>query len=134
MRVFPMFFFLGLACCDTAGPGFYGAEKVIKEVEGSRFTLRFQGDLVEAIRTSPEMLPKFEQVARKAGIAAQIESDCRAAWVEGDPSMMWIGLSCDGRETPKMPRRPRTMFCDLGAPTTTTGGIVGPVRCRSVRR
>jgi hypothetical protein len=130
MRLFPLCLLLGLAACDMAGPGFHGAPKLVREVEGSRFTLRFQGDLVEAIRTSPEMLPRFDAVARKAGIAAQMESGCTASWVEGDPSMMWIGLSCDGKAAPKMPRRPRTLFCDLTVVSPESGNLPASVACR----
>ncbi|WP_323767209.1 hypothetical protein [Antarctobacter sp.] len=121
---------LGLAACDAAGPGFYGAEKRIREVEGARFTLRFQGNLVEATRTNPEWLPRFPDVARKAGIAAQIESGCRADWVEGDPAMMWIGLSCDGKPAPKRPRRPKTIFCDIGDITRRGATYAGALNCR----
>ena len=117
MRGFPcVLLLLGLVGCASAGPGFYGAEKRVREVEGSRFTLRFRGPLVEATRTSPEWLPRFEDVARKAGIAAQIETGCRAEWVEGDPAMMWIGLSCNGDRAPKMPRRPCTIHCAIDEP------------------
>jgi hypothetical protein len=113
MRLFPMILALGLAACDTAGPGFLGVPKRIDTVDGSSFTLRRRGDLVEAIRTSPESLPRFQNIAPRAGVAAQRWTGCRAVWVMGDPSMMWIGLSCDGRAAPKMSRRPQTFYCDL---------------------
>lgn len=105
----------------------------MREIEGSRFTLRFQGNLVEATRTSPEWLPRFEEVARKAGIAAQIESGCRADWVEGDPALMWVGLSCDGGPAPKRPRRSRTIFCDIEDLTGRNGTYVGALSCRKGR-
>lgn len=117
---------LGLAACDAAGPGFYGADKRVREVEGSTFTLRIQGPLVEAIRTNPEWLPRFEDVARKAGIAAQMETGCRADWVEGDPAMMWIGLSCNGKPAPKRPKRPRTIHCNIAA----SDSLGGTLTCR----
>ena len=75
-----------LAACDAAGPGFRGADKVVREVDGSRFTLRFRGDMVEAIRTSPEMLPRFETVARRAALLAEAEPVLRPdrpAWPPG---------------------------------------------------
>lgn len=130
MRWFSCVLLLGLAACDVAGPGFLGAERVTRQVEGSRFTLRFQNGLVEAIRTSPEWLPRFEVIARHAGIAAQMESGCKAEWVEGDPAMMWIGLSCNGEKAPKRPRRPKTLYCvfsdmDLGD---------GRLQCHKFRR
>ncbi|KUF09438.1 hypothetical protein [Pseudoponticoccus marisrubri] len=113
MRFSPQVLVLGLAACSAAGPGFQGADPVIREVEGSRFTLRFRGGIAEAIRTNPEWMPRFPDIARKAALAAQAETACRAAWVEGDPAMMWIGLSCNGARAPKMPRRKRTLYCDL---------------------
>ena len=113
MRLFPAILTLGLAACDAAGPGFRGVDKVAADVEGTQFTLRIRGPLAEVIRTSPHMLPRFPDVARKAGIATQIQSGCKAKWVQGDPAMMWIGLSCNGRAAPKMPRRPRTLFCEI---------------------
>ncbi|ASP20180.1 hypothetical protein ANTHELSMS3_01483 [Antarctobacter heliothermus] len=124
---------LGLAACDAARPGFYGAETQVQEVEGSRFTLRFQGNLVEATRTSPEWLPRFEDVTRKAGIAAQIQSGCRADWVEGDPAMMWIGLSCDGRPAPKRPRRSKTIYSDIDGLSQRAGTHAGALTCRKGR-
>lgn len=114
---------LFLAACDTAGPGFRGLDQTHVDYEGSRFTLRRQGDVVEAIRTNPEMLPKFETVARKAGIATQIETGCTAAWVVGDPSMMWIGLSCEGAKAPPIPRKTRVIFCDLSDLTPRGGSL-----------
>lgn len=103
----------GLAACDVAGPGFHGGEKVVREYDGSRFTMRRQGNVIEAIRTNPEMLPRFQPVARRAGIAAQIETGCKADWVVGDPSMMWIGLSCNGGKAPPKPSKRRVFYCDL---------------------
>ncbi|MBP0482360.1 hypothetical protein [Sagittula salina] len=114
MRLVPLLaLFLVLAACDMAGPGFSGAPKVMREVEGTRFTLRRRGDVVEAIRTSSEVLPRFPEVARKAGIAAQKETGCRALWIMGDPAMMWVGLACAGRSAPGMPKRPHTLFCEV---------------------
>lgn len=102
---------LVLPACDMAGPGFRGEERVKREFEGSRFTLRFSGDMAEAIRTSPEFLPRFEVIARKAGLLAQAETGCKVAWVQGDPSMQLMGLACDGRKAPRQPRRKRGIEC-----------------------
>ncbi|CUH74849.1 hypothetical protein [Tropicibacter naphthalenivorans] len=123
MRFTYVFLMLGLAACDAAGPGFRGVDKTVREVEGSRFTLRRQGDVVEAIRTNPEMMPRFQPVARKAGIAAQLETGCIAKWVVGDPSMMTIGLSCDGRKAPRKPRKSRVFYCDLYGITARGGAL-----------
>ncbi|MBV2359744.1 hypothetical protein KUH32_08155 [Thalassococcus sp. CAU 1522] len=113
MRVPAVFCALLLMSCDAAGPGFRGADKVVREVDGSRFTLRFRGNLVEAIRTSPEFLPRFPDVARKAAIAADTATGCKTAWVVGDPAMMTIGQSCNGEKAPPKPKRRKSYTCDL---------------------
>ena len=129
MRFLLLLFFATLAACDAAGPGFRGADKVVREVEGSRFSLRVRGNLAEAIRTSPEMLPRFPDVARKAAFAVQAETGCAVAWVEGDPSMMLLGLSCNGQKAPKRPKRSKMMFCDLYGMSTRHGVSEGILDC-----
>ncbi|MCC1490993.1 hypothetical protein [Cognatishimia sp. F0-27] len=122
-----------LAGCDTAGPGFRSAEPVTRVVEGSRFTLRFRGDLVEAIRTSPEMLPRFEDVARKAGLAAQAERPgCVTDWVEGDPAVVLLGLSCNGGKAPKRPKRKALLLCDLYDLSTRDSVGRGSAECEKL--
>ena len=119
-----------LAGCDAAGPGFRGAEAVTRSVDGSRFTLRFRGDLVETVRTSPEWLPRFEDVARRAARAAEAERPgCRTAWVEGDPSMQLLGLSCDGAKAPARPKRRGMLVCDLEDLTARDGVAEGSLSC-----
>ncbi len=122
---------LCLTACDAAGPGFRGADKIQREAEGSRFTLRFRGDMVEAIRTSPEMLPKFPAIARRAALVSERERPgCKTAWVEGDPAMMLLGLSCDGRKPPKKPKRREMLFCDLMDLHGRPGGVLeGQMHC-----
>ena len=131
MRPVSLVLCLGLAACDVAGPGFRGAEKVVSRVEGSTFTLRIRGDLVEAIRTSPEAFPLFQSVARKAAIAAQMETGCHADWVQGDPAMMLIGLACAGRRPPNIPKARRDLYCDLSAFTVRDGIGSGALTCQA---
>ena len=102
-----------LTACNTAGPGFRGTEAVKTEYEGSKFLLRQRGAIVEATRTNPEMLPRFEIIARRAGIATQLHTGCKAEWVEGDAAMMLIGLSCNGEKAPKKPKRQNMLYCDI---------------------
>lgn len=132
MRLVSLLLCLGLAACDAAGPGFRGTEKVVRRVEGSTFTLRFRGDMVEAIRTSPEAFPLFQTVARKATVAAQAETGCRADWVQGDQSMVLIGLACDGRKPPKIPRKRSELYCDLSDFTVRDGVGSGALSCQSL--
>jgi hypothetical protein len=118
-----------LAACDSAGPGFGSAPAVQREFDGSRFTLRFAGDLVEVIRTSPEWMPRFETVARKAAFVVEAElPGCRPAWIEGDPAMMLMGLSCDGRKAPRRPKRDRSFFCDLTPGRSPSNGLTCSAR------
>lgn len=109
MLLFP---FVMLCACDHAGPGFRGLDKVERQVEGSRFTLRRNGAIVEAIRMNSEWLPRFPDVARKAALAAEDVTGCDAAWVQGDPAMVWVGLSCDGAIPPAIPKRHKVLQCD----------------------
>ncbi len=109
--LFPVLLFL--AACDGASPAFRDAHKVTTVVEGSRFTLRVRDNMVEAIRTSPEMLPRYDEVARKAAFAAERETGCKVAWAEGDPAMLLMGMSCNGAPPPPKPRRREMLFCDI---------------------
>lgn len=115
--------------CNTGGPGFRGVASQAAEVEGSRFTLRRRGDVVEAIRTSPEWLPRLVFVARKAAIAAENMTGCKATWVQGDPAMMLIGLSCDGARPPAMPERKQVLECDLSDYSSRDGIGSGSLSC-----
>ncbi|QRF67964.1 hypothetical protein [Ponticoccus alexandrii] len=130
MRLVSLLLCFGLAACDAAGPGFRGAEKVVRRVEGSAFTLRFRGDMVEAIRTSPEVFPLFQSVARKAAIAAQMETGCHADWIQGDPAMVLIGLACDGRKPPRVPKKRSDLYCDLSEFTVRDGIGSGALTCQ----
>ncbi len=104
---------LMLSACNTGGPGFRGIAPVERTVEGSRFLLRVNGPLVEAIRTSPEAFPKFEEVARKAGLAAHGITGCIPHWIRGDAAMMTVGLSCNGSRPPPKPKQQARFSCDI---------------------
>lgn len=113
MRLPLVLFCFGLAACDVAGPGFLNAPVVRVTEGGSKFTLRRRGAYVEAIRTSPEFLPRFHDVALRAGLATQRETGCRADWIMGDPALMYIGLDCGAEPAPPMPRKRHMFFCDV---------------------
>ncbi len=129
MRYFLCMVIMSVSACGMGGPGFRGVDPIKTEFEGSKFTLRIRGNIVEATRTNPEMLPRFEAVARKAGIAAQIQTGCKAAWVEGDPAMMLIGMSCAGEKPPKKPKRSRTLYCDILSLQARDGVVAGSLEC-----
>jgi hypothetical protein len=102
-----------LAACNTGGPGFRGIVPVERSVEGSRFLLRVKGPLVEVIRVNAEAFPKFEAVARRAGIAAHDVTGCIPHWIRGDAAMMVIGLSCSGSRPPPKPKNRSRFSCDV---------------------
>ncbi|MFZ5964084.1 hypothetical protein ACOXXX_14125 [Thalassococcus sp. BH17M4-6] len=110
-RLIPLVFLL--TACNTGGPGFRGIDPVAQDYDGSRFLIRRNGPLVEVLRVSPEAMPSFRVVARKAGLLTQRMTGCRAAWVRGDQAMMVIGLSCDGAKPPKKPKRRARFGCDV---------------------
>ncbi len=113
MRIVWILSLLLLTACNTGGPGFRGITPVEKRVDGSRFLLRVNGPLVEAIRISPEAFPRFEDVASRANIAAHELTGCLPRWTRGDPSMMVIGLSCNGARAPAKPKRNARYSCDV---------------------
>lgn len=79
---------------------------------------------------SPEFLPQFEDVARKAAIAAQIETECVAKWVVGDASLVRIGLSCNGARAPEKPRQRHSTYCEVEDLYARGDSFAGHMVCR----
>ncbi|WP_146584943.1 hypothetical protein [Puniceibacterium confluentis] len=102
-----------LMACNTGGPGFRGIVPVERQVDGSRFLLRVNGPLVEAIRINPEAFPAFHDIVRKAGIAAQEVTGCTPQWARGDPALVVLGLACEGAPAPPKPRRRAGFTCNI---------------------
>ncbi|MHA6324649.1 hypothetical protein [Roseivivax sp. CAU 1753] len=117
MRIWPLLLLLlALTGCNTGGPGFSGIEPVRVSQDGSTFLFRGNGALIEAQRVSVEFAPRFQPVARKAGIAAQIRTGCPVEWIVGDQAMMILALACPGAEKPPKLPRGANWICDvLGA-------------------
>ncbi|PYG31179.1 hypothetical protein C8N36_105239 [Pelagimonas varians] len=130
MRSWLLFLLFVLGACDAAGPGFKSSSKIERSIEGTKFALRRQGDVVEAIRLSPEFLPKFTEVARKAAIVAQLETGCAAKWVDGDPALLRIGMSCNGARPPKKPSRRKSLYCDIEELYGRGNSYAGHMICR----
>ncbi len=108
MRCLLALSFVALCACDIGGPGFYGIEPVTRSTQGSTFSLRLSGDTAQATRVSREWNPRFEIIAARAAVLVQAERpSCRVDWVEGDPSLMTMGLACNGRPAPKLRTRDR---------------------------
>ncbi|MCE0505987.1 hypothetical protein LR948_11510 [Roseivivax sp. GX 12232] len=108
--------------CNSGGPGFSGLPAETVTQDGSRFLLRRDGPLLEAQRVSPEWLPRFQPVARKAGTAAERRTGCRVAWVTGDQAMMLLGLACPGGPDPPPPPRNRYWSCEALTQSRDLGG------------
>ncbi|WP_316290575.1 hypothetical protein [Aestuariicoccus sp. MJ-SS9] len=108
---FALFLLIALAACNTPGPQFFGIEPVARSAGGSDFLIRLKGNLAEVIRTSPEWSPKYNEVSRRAAMAVEAESGCQTGWIEGDASLMIMGLSCNGAAPPDKPVRPVSFTC-----------------------
>ncbi|MEC3859722.1 hypothetical protein VK792_00375 [Mesobacterium sp. TK19101] len=96
-----------LGACNTAGPGFHGIPATRASAGGSDFLIRQRGSVAEVMRVSPERFPRFASVARRGVLATQQVTGCTVGWVQGDPSMMHMGLACGANPAPRMARRPR---------------------------
>lgn len=119
-----------IAACNTPGRGFGGIAAVRAEAGGAVFDLRRQGDLVEAIRVSKHPLPRFDWVAQRAALAVHQRTGCLPKWARGDPSMMVLGLSCNGAPAPPIPKGPRVLICDVtGYRVPGTGMAEGTAFC-----
>jgi hypothetical protein len=116
--------------CNAAGPGFRGIEPVGAEVEGSRFLIRVRDDMAEVMRINPEFPARFGPISARAQKAVYLETGCIPAWVSGDPAMMVMGLSCDGRAAPKQPGG-SVLSCEIYDAFVTEGlGGTAAVECR----
>lgn len=114
-----------LAACATGGPGFVGVDAERVTQDGSTFLFRRNGPLIEAQRVSPEWLPSFQPVARKAGLAAEARTNCAVDWILGDQAMMLLALACPGGPDPPNMPRSKHWRCDaLGTATRLTDRLV----------
>ena len=104
-----------LMACNTAGRGFGGLPATRVTEGGATFDLRRQGDLVEAIRVSKHALPRYDWVAQRAALAAFRTYGCTPDWALGDPSVVRLGLACDGRAAPRAPPGKEVLVCDVTA-------------------
>lgn len=89
---------------QLATPG-YGGRPQVHVVDGTmRFVLRLSPGRAQAARISPMFPPDFREVALRAQRAVIRETGCIPVWVVGDPSVVEMGLSCDGTRAPARPR------------------------------
>ena len=95
-----------LAACDSPSPAFMKGEKIVVEVEGSRFSVHRRDDLVEVYRISPEWLPRLSEVLARARKAIEQATGCPVAEgsLSGDHALIRAELNCDGNATPQPPQ------------------------------
>lgn len=87
---------LALIGCNSPSPRFMDSPHVEVEVDGSRFSVRRDGDRVEVIRTSPKVLPRLSVVLARAEVAIQRATGCRV-WsgsLKGDQAVVTARLAC----------------------------------------
>ena len=84
------------AACNTGGPGFRGLPAQRVEVEGSRFLLRVNGAMAEAIRVNPQYAPRLGPVGDRAVVAMAAVSGCRVTSLLGDQAVQVGRLDCGG--------------------------------------
>lgn len=85
-----------VAACDTATPGFMGADVSRITVDDMEFAVRVRGSKAEAQRKNFILRARYNAIAPKAGIAMERVSGCkvRPGTLKGDPSIMYAALDC----------------------------------------
>ena len=72
----PIVILLVMAACASPSVQYIGVEGIPVDVEQSRFTVFKDGDNVQVIRTSREVLPNKQEVFAKATIAIERATGC----------------------------------------------------------
>ncbi|EAQ13104.1 hypothetical protein BD830_11237 [Maritimibacter alkaliphilus HTCC2654] len=96
MRILFLLTALALIGCNSPSPRFMDSPHVEVEVAGSRFSVWRDGDRVEVIRTSPEVLPRLSVVLARAEVAIQRATGCQV-WsgsLKGDQAVVTARLAC----------------------------------------
>jgi predicted small secreted protein len=85
-----------LAACNTASPGFMGADVQTVTVDGSTFDVRRKGDRVELIRTNREAVFSLRSIVPLAAEAVVAATGCApkdGTWT-GDQAVMRVRVDC----------------------------------------
>lgn len=115
-RLLSMLVLLILVGCDTPHPSFFGAQKSVVTVEGSRFSIYRKGDWVEVYRTSFEHIPPVERTKARAKVAIRQATGCgiHDSTLDGDQALMRVRLDCgDGYVPPPPSPEPPHWSCEL---------------------
>lgn len=83
-----------LAACDSPSVAFMGVPAQRMEVEGSVFSMRIDGDRVESIRVSREVLPSRATILARAEQAIAQASGCEVRGIDGDQAIQRARLKC----------------------------------------
>ncbi|MEY8118754.1 hypothetical protein AB9F26_10875 [Falsihalocynthiibacter sp. BN13B15] len=87
---------LVVAGCDSPHPRTKGFEVTKLSVEGSDFSVRSNGEVVEAIRTNYAPRRDFGRVLLRAVVAMELATGCVVdqTTVKGDPALMAARIDC----------------------------------------
>lgn len=87
---------LCLTACNTPSMDFRGITATTVTVGPSTFDVRQNGDRVELIRTSPELVRNLRQIAPRAAAAVQLATGCalQASTLRGEATLMQGRIDC----------------------------------------
>lgn len=100
-----------LAACHWASPYFAGLPAQRVMIESAVFDVRVRKDLAEANRISPQVLPRFDDVALKAARAMRIASGCDVVEVRGDAAQIIGVLAFKGKGPARVPNGTELYDC-----------------------
>ncbi|MEH6833342.1 MULTISPECIES: hypothetical protein [Falsihalocynthiibacter] len=87
---------LAVTGCDSPHPRTKGFDVKKVSVEGSDFTVRSNGEVVEAIRTNYAPRRDFGRVLLRAVVAIEVATGCVVdqTTVKGDPALVAARIDC----------------------------------------
>lgn len=98
MRVFLILLsaFLAMSACDSPHPNTCDYEVTKLSVEGSDFSVRSNGEVVEVIRTNYAPRRDFGRILLRAVVAMELATGCVVdqTSVKGDPALMAARIDC----------------------------------------
>lgn len=86
----------GVAACDSPHPRTRGFDEAKITVEGSDFSVRWNGDVAEAIRTNYEPRREHGRILLRAVVAIEQATGCEVDQnaVKGDPALIAARIDC----------------------------------------
>lgn len=88
--------FFGVVACDSPHPRTRGFEVAKVTVEGSDFSVRWNGDVAEAIRTNYASRSEHGRILLRAVVAIEQATGCEVDQnsVKGDPALIAARIDC----------------------------------------